>query len=161
MTQTSNVNELANVLNLKVGPGYDREKALRAIDQAVSQIESILGDMEVQDRRAQSKAAFHRFMVNLGPAMTSVAGKIRIQHNVSWIKIESLVNGHKVYISKGKLAVGRVDSTLPPNLVSGARHAGRYNGRISSWIPADVESVGRAILLLGSYDVPRTIKKRS
>lgn len=157
--QTSNGNDLTHLFNLRIGPGYNREAALSAIDRAVGQIERILADMEVQDKRQANDAAFQRFMVELAPALKGLGDRIRIQHNVSWIKIESMVNGHKVYISKGKLAVGRIDSTLPPDLVPGARHAGRYNGRIASWLPADPDSVSKAITLLGSEQV-KAMKKR-
>lgn len=157
--QTTNGSDLHSLYDLRIGPGYDRGAALAAIDKAVGQIERILADMEKQDHTESTRVAFQRFMLDLAPALKGMGDRIRVQHNVSWIKIESMVNGHKVYISKNKLAVGRVDSTLPPELVPGARHAGRYNGRISSWLPADVGAVSEAIVLLGSEQI-RSLKKR-
>lgn len=159
-TNESNT-ETNNLFQIQIGPGYDRERALKAIDTTLARIDRVLADMEAQDKRESTSRAFERFMVNLSPSLRGMDSLVKIENNVSWIKVQSLVNGHKVYISKGKLAVGRVDSTLPPDLLPGALHPTRYNGRIASWLPADVKVVARAIMLLGSEQVtPIKLKKK-
>ncbi len=148
IVQTNDVETILTNLNLKIGPGFDRERTLKAIDGAVARIETILRDMAEAERAERNMTAFERFMHSLRATLEQAGPLLSVRSNVSWIKIESRVNGHKIYVSKGKVAVGRVDSTLPAELVPGAKRAETYNGRIASWIPADVERVKNAIDLL-------------
>lgn len=86
-----------------------------------------------------------QFMAKLRPIIKLAGVRLAVTDNKSWVKI---VGQHdKVYISKGKLSVGRVESTLAPDVVEGsvAPPEDRDNGRIRSWIPADTTSVSAAI----------------
>ena len=131
--------------------GRNRDEFYRSAERAVAQIEMIMGTVESdrdRDGITESQAAFRQFMAALQAAIEEVGPAVEVSQTVGWVKIESMRNGHKVYVSKGKLAVGRIDSTLPPGLVTGSQKPGRYNGRIASWLPADTGAVAEAIRLL-------------
>src|SRR5687767_6657713 len=97
--------------------GRGREEVYRSAERAISRIEKIMGRAESEDwPMTESQAAFRRFMAKLGEAIDEVGPAVEVTQNVAWVKIQSLRSGHK-----GKLAVGRIDSTLPPELVPGAQ----------------------------------------
>lgn len=90
------------------------------------------------------------FMARLQGVLKQVGKRVSVSENASFMKLESQVNGHKIYLSKGKTVVGRVESTLGVDQVNGAVAAERPNGRIQSWIPADVNAVAEGIRRLAS-----------
>lgn len=151
---SGDVDVLAATFGLEFGPRRDRESVLNLIEQVVARVERVLREMEMEDgereeRATEGQVAFERFMARLKAPIEAAHGRVSVKSNVAWIKIESRVNGHKVYISKGKFNVGRVDSTIPHELILGARRAPEGNGRIASWLPADEQTVAEAIELLG------------
>ncbi len=86
-----------------------------------------------------------QFMAKLRPIIELAGHRIKVTENKSWVKI---VGQHdKIYVARGKLKVGRVESTLTPDVVLGsvAPPQERENGLIKSWIPADSMAVGEAI----------------
>jgi hypothetical protein len=105
-----------------------------------------------QRRQENEPSAYEEFMAALETALDRVADRIQVSERKGWIKIESLVNGHKVYIAKSKTAVSRIESTIPANRIKGAAEPDRANGRISSWIPADPNLVAQAIEILASEE---------
>lgn len=126
---------------------------LKALSDAIARIERILVHIEDRDKsratvEREERTAFERFMFGLRDTMKEVSPMVKVKSNVSWIKIESLVNGHKIYISKGKLSVGRVESTMPTWMINGAIRPGFKNGKISSWLPPTVDAVKQALKLL-------------
>ena len=153
--QNAEITQVSNVIygrfadRLKVGGAVDKDHALKVIELSIARIEHLLAELET----GEGRIAFKRFMSYLQDPLTKVKGMVRIKNNASWVKIESILNGHRIYISKGKVAVGRVDSTLPPELIEGAKAPGRRNGRIASWIPAEPAAVAAAIQLLGSSTI--------
>ncbi len=105
--------------------------------------------------RQSSRPAFEQFMASLREPISRAGDRVRVSEIAGWVKIEGM-QGHKVYIAKTVTGVSRVESTLDPRLISGARppDAGRRNGRIASWLPARIETVGEAIELLSQLDEP-------
>lgn len=91
------------------------------------------------------RIAFEQFMAHLTGVLRRYGDKIQVSDNARWVKIESIKNGHKVYVAKGKTQVNRIESTLTPDMVPGSTAPDRVNGRIASYIPADPKSVAEAI----------------
>lgn len=91
---------------------------------------------------------FDMFMERLRPVMEPLLPWLLVVDNRTWTKVESLRSGHRVYISRGKLAVGRVETTLEPELVPGSLRPPRPNGLIRSFLPADTGAVGQAIRIM-------------
>lgn len=130
------------------------QEVLRVINEAIAKCElalNLMGEPAANEQAPKSdgQEAFKRFMAALGDALHRAGDMVTVSDNVSWVKIEGR-NGHRVYVAKGKNSVGRVDSTLPPDVVPGAMPAGRRNGRIASWLPASTEAVARAIEIIAS-----------
>jgi len=111
-------------------------------------------------RRQEGPPAFEEFMAALQDAIQSAGNGIRVTDNRGWVKIESTVNGHKVYVAKGKTAVNRIESTLDPNQLSGATEPDRDNGLIRSHLRAEIEVVSQAISLLVDEDIPPPQSRR-
>ena len=146
---------IERALGLDAGPGLDREKKLVVIDSALSRIETILTEMEAeQASKTDGRFAFRQFMARLRRPILEQLGRVEVAEHSAFMQIRSRVNGHRIYISKGKLVIGRVDSTLPVGYVPGAVVPKHRNGNIRSWIPADVEVVSKAIELLGMKRLP-------
>lgn len=145
-TAASNAAETI-VAALESGAGGNQD-LLQEID------ESQIGEDEVstpapEDRGGGGgKVAFEEFMAQLSGALRRGGGNLDVSENAAWVKIESLKNGHKIYVAKGKTSVNRVESTLPPNLVPGATEPDRKNGRIVSFLPADPKVIGEALRFL-------------
>ncbi len=97
--------------------------------------------------------AYQEFLRRLQPAIDKAGDAISVIENKAWVKIESLVNGHRLYVAKGKTLVGRVESTLPPHFFRDAIRPDRDNGRIASWLPVEVRAVAEAIGVLADPDV--------
>lgn len=148
---------IERALGLDIGPGLDREETLEAVDIALSRIEGVLAGIEEAKAGAantDSRFAFRQFMARLRKPIAEQEGRVQVVENSAFMQIRSLVNGHRIYVSKGKVVVGRVDSTLPLGYVPGSMHPQHYNGSIRSWIPADIEPVSKAIELLGMEKLP-------
>jgi len=129
-----------------------RERALSEIDSALSRIEGLL--TELKGEGPDSGFAFRKFMDSLRPAITRLGTRVEVVENSAFMQIRSAVNGHRIYISKGKVVVGRIDSTIPLGYVEGSVPPKHHNGNIRSWIPADTEAVSKAIELLGMSSLP-------
>lgn len=112
------------------------------------------GMMRGGGRQAQGgRPAFEQFMAALKDPLRRAGKRVRVTEIKGWVKIEGQ-QGHKVYISKTKTGVSRVESTLDPSMIEGAQPPDRPNGRIASWIPAYPDVVGEAIGLLAELDEP-------
>ncbi len=150
---------IERVLGVNILPEMDREQVLDAVDSALARIELIMKTVDERshggDGRERERHAFHRFMDALKGPLTRYGARIEVRENRNFVKLESKINGHRVYINKGKVKVGRVDTTLPTNLIPGAVRPTHINGRIMSWIPATVQSVTLAIELLGMTEIPQ------
>ena len=103
-------------------------------------------------QQASGPLAYEEFMARLKSTLDKAGASVQVSENAAWIKIESRRNGHKVYLAKGKTQVNRIESTLPPEAVPGAVEPDRKNGRIASWIPADLGAVTVAIRQLATSD---------
>ncbi len=103
--------------------------------------------------RSGSRMSFEQFMAALQDPIRRAGPKIRVTEITGWIKIEGQ-QGHKLYVSKTKTGVSRVESTLSPEMIDGALPPDRRNGRIASWIPAQVGPVADAIDLLADLAEP-------
>jgi hypothetical protein len=106
--------------------------------------------------RSNAPAAFEQFMAALRDPLRKAGRKVRVTEIAGWVKIEGQ-QGHKVYIAKTVTGVSRVESTLDPKLVKGAKapdEGRRRNGRIASWLPARPESVAQAIDVLARLEEP-------
>lgn len=151
---------IGRALGLDIAPRLSIEQTLDAIDDALRRIDAIMA--ELGDRQgtggatatAPERTAFRRFMASLVAPLARQGKRLRVTETGTHVKIESLVNGHRLYVSKGKVRVGRVDSTLPPALIPGAVRPTHHNGRIVSWIPTTPEHVTAAIELLGTEGIP-------
>lgn len=153
---------IERALGLDIGPGLNTEQTLDAVDKALARIEAILAEMEGRGRATKEedgREAFIRFMEALKAPLARQRGRVSVSETSGFVKLTSLVNGHRIYVSKGKLRVGRIDSTLPLGMVPGSVRPTYYNGRIASWLPADTRSVARAIELLGNRDIPSPQRK--
>lgn len=118
------------------------------VDATLTEMEESVGAQE----RTASQAAFEEFMAELAGVLKKARDSVSVTEHARWVKIEGVKNGHKVYVSKGKNQVNRIESTLPPNLIPGATEPDRKNGRIASYIPADPKAVATAIRQLVQYD---------
>ncbi len=116
---------------------------------------------KMSDPQAEHRLAYEEFIAKLEPIIRNLGSKVTMTPNKSFIKFESRVNGHRLYISKGKTAVGRVECTLPPGSVDGATEPDRPNGRIASWLPVNHEVVGAALEKLGDEAEPPMPTARS
>lgn len=135
---------------------------LANIEEVISQAEVALSLLEETDGKTPAappkarpnprgdRMSFDAFMDALEGALSRSVQRVRVTAGSSFVKLESVRNGHRVYISKGKLAVGRVDSTLPPESIPGAKSPGFRNGKIASWLPPEPDAVAKAIELLAS-----------
>lgn len=137
----------------------DKRDLMRDLAKSIADAERLLALIEQAPAVQEERMAFHAFMSRLEPTIRECSDRVKVISNVSWIKIEGLTTRHKVYISKGKLAVNRVDSTLPPEAVPGAVVPTGKNGRIASWLPADAESVAYAVRLISSDETPPRKKR--
>jgi hypothetical protein len=131
----------------------DRGEALRLLAESISKCERLMALLE-RERPTEDRSAYAAFMRRLAPTLEECGERLRVTPNVTWLKIEGMTTGHRVYISKGKFAVNRVDSTLPPEVVPGAVTPTNRNGRIASWLPADAETVAYAIRLISAPKLP-------
>lgn len=107
-----------------------------------------LSDQDV----AEAPMAFEAFMGKLGDVLKRAGESVRVTELEGWIKIEGK-QGHKVYITKTKTVVNRVESTLDPDLIKGATPMAG-NGRIASVLPPNTRAVGEAIKLLATLAEP-------
>lgn len=110
--------------------------------------DTVIQDVEDQGRggqRSGGQVAFEEFMAQLEGVIRKAGDNVDVTEHSRWVKIESMKNGHKIYIAKGKNQVSRIESTLPPNLVPGAVEPDRKNGRIASYLPPDPKAVSVAI----------------
>lgn len=152
-------------LGLDIGPRLNKREALDAIDAALTRIEAMLAELESSSEGLRplgtpdSRVAFQRFMEALRAPLSRQGERISLSETSSFVKLTSRVNGHRIYVSKGKLRVGRVDSTLPLGMVPGSVRPTYHNGRIASWLPADTGAVGLAIEMLGNADIPSPQRK--
>jgi hypothetical protein len=106
--------------------------------------------------RGAAKPAFEQFMAALRDPLRRAGSRVRVSQIAGWVKIEGQ-QGHKVYIAKTMTGVSRIESTLNPELVRGAKAPDpgrRRNGRIASWLPARPEAVAQAIDVLAKLDEP-------
>ena len=146
---------IERALGLDIGPGLDQEETLSAVDHALLKLERVLATMEAERAVGpDSSFAFRQFMERLRDPIAAQGGRVTVIENAAFMQIRSAVNGHRLYISKGKTAVGRIESTIPLGYVEGAIAPKHPNGGIRSWIPADVESVSQTIGLLGMERLP-------
>lgn len=116
--------------------------------------DTVIQDVDDQGRGGQGQrgqqqsggqVAFEEFMAQLEGVIRKAGDNVDVTEHSRWVKIESMKNGHKIYIAKGKNQVSRIESTLPPNLVPGAVEPDRKNGRIASYLPPDPKAVSVAI----------------
>jgi len=110
-----------------------------------------VADMSDQDQEGEAPMAFEAFMAKLQDAIKRAGDRVEVNDLDGWVKIEGVQNGHKIYVSKTKTVVNRVESTLDPDLIRGATPRSG-NGRIASVLPADTRSVGEAIGLLANLE---------
>lgn len=103
------------------------------------------GQLEAGQQAAEVPQAWEEFLEQLEPFFQEAGDSVRVQDRAGWVKIENAQTGHKLYFNKGVTGVTRVESSLPVDAVKGAEEPGFYNGRISSIIPPNVQSVGEAI----------------
>ena len=78
-----------------------------------------------------------------------------LPENKGWVRFESTVNGHKIYVPKSQVRVGMLDTTLPVGHLNGARDLGakrdgtaRVNGKIMCRFMPDVDLVTKTLLPL-------------
>jgi hypothetical protein len=92
--------------------------------------------------------AFEAFMAALDSAIKKAGPAIHVSENAGWVKIEGPTQ-QRIYITKTKTLVNRVETTLAPELIEGAEAVPvGSNGKIASRLPADPEIVSEAIRLL-------------
>lgn len=125
------------------------EAVVVALESGATMEDTVVTDVDESGMSGQagggSKVAFEEFMAQLEGVIRKAGDNIDVTEHSRWVKIESRKNGHKVYISKGKNQVSRIESTLPPNLVPGSVEPDRKNGRIASYLPPDPKAVSVAI----------------
>ncbi len=96
------------------------------------------------------RRSFREFIGRLRGPIGDQEGRLEVRERPLRVDIRSLVNGHRVRISCGKLAAGRVETSFPPGCIADASPPTVPSVGTRSWIPADVSSVIEAIGLLGS-----------
>lgn len=119
-------------------------EAAQAASDAVDAVSQAIESGAVKPTN-EGKVAFEEFMAKMAGTLKKAGNSVEVSEKAGWIKIESTKNGHKIYVSKGKNKVSRIESTLSPDLVEGATEPDRRNGRIASLIPANTEAVESAI----------------
>jgi hypothetical protein len=62
-----------------------------------------------------------------------------LPENKGWVRFESSVNGHKVYVPKSELRMGMAETTLPVLHRNGARPMAKVNGKIVCKVLPDVD----------------------
>jgi hypothetical protein len=126
------------------------------LDKAIETVRAAAGVgvvAEISDQEmAEGPLAFEAFMSKLDSTIRKYSDRVKITELEGWMKIEGR-QGHKVYITKTKTVVNRVESTLDPDLIKGATPMAG-NGKIASVLPATVRAVNEAIQLLATLDEP-------
>ena len=149
---------IERALGLDIGPGLDREETLSAIDVALSRIDGVLAELgSERESGSDSRFAFRKFMDRLRRPIASQGERVEVLEGSAYMQIRSRVNGHRIYISKGKTSVGRVESTIPLGYINGSIQPTHHNGNIKSWMPAEVGLVSKAIELLGMERLPTLV----
>lgn len=64
------------------------------------------------------------------PLVTTDGTPSGLPENKGWVRFESAVNGHKVYVPKSVGRMGMVETTLPIQHLNGARPLPKVNGKI-------------------------------
>ena len=121
------------------------EKALETVRNAAEH--GVVAEITDQDI-AEAPMAFEAFMGRLNAVLARYADSLKVTELEGWMKIEG-PQGHKIYITKTKTVVNRVESTLDPDLIKGAE-ASTGNGRIASVLPATTKAVAEAVRLLAT-----------
>lgn len=131
-------------------PPKQMARGTRDLSQAQQQQPPAQGRTRTRER--DGKSAFEEFMTTLRQPIRQGGNKLRVTDNAGFVKIESLRNGHKIYIAKTKTVVNRIESTIPPDMIMGALEPERDNGRIVSLLPADPAVITDAIHFLVESD---------
>ena len=118
------------------------------------------GTQQGGQQQQEQTTAWEEFLEQLEPFFQEVGDKVRVLDRAGWVKIENPQTGHKLYFNKGVTGVTRVESSLAPGAVRGAAPPEFYNGRITSIIPANVQSVGEAIRVIAQAEDRLTPPRR-
>lgn len=75
-----------------------------------------------------------------------------LPENRGWVRFESALNGHKVYVPKSARVMGLSETTLPVQHLGGARPLTKVNGKIMARLVAEVPTIVLATVdgLMGS-----------
>ena len=121
----------------------------------------LLEDVDTQHQQssphvpsAHHEDAFEELLAEIRPTLEASASDLDVTVNAAWVKVESRVNGHRLYIAKGVRSVNRAQSTLPPESIMGSTVPARRNGRIASQVPATLWGITAAIDLMCSRSTP-------
>ena len=100
----------------------------------------------------QNTAAYLKFVADLKseceargiPLVTTPGTETGLPENKGWVCFQSSVNGHKTYVPKSELRMGKADTTLPVANRAGAESLGvtrsgkpRVNGKIQCRVQPD------------------------
>lgn len=108
-------------------------------------------------KKAQSVTAYEAFIEGVRELVgTETWQRLEVLDQAAWIQVRG--DHGRIYVAKNTTAISRVESTLEPHDVPdvpmaplGARNASepdRVNGRIKSWLRADVGVVAQAVRLI-------------
>lgn len=71
-----------------------------------------------------------------------------LPENKGWVRFESTVNGHKLYVPKSELRMGQCETTCPVAMRNGGRPLPKFNGKIAARFVPDVDLIASTVIPL-------------
>jgi hypothetical protein len=105
---------------------------------------------------SKNEAAFTTFVAalkskceDLGiPLVTTEGTSTGLPENKGWVRLESAVNGHKLYVPKSVTKMGPCETTVPCQMKPGSIPMKSFNGKIQTKFQPDVELLVEHVLCL-------------
>lgn len=80
------------------------------------------------------------------PLVESQGTDTGLPENKGWVRFESAVNGHKLYVPKSELRMGLCETTLPIGNCNGAKPLPKVNGKIMTRFTPDADLIADTIV---------------
>ena len=91
------------------------------------------------------KASFELVLESVAAQLA--ASPVKVSENKGWVKIESLVNGHKTYVAKQKAkALVRIETTVDLSGLEGFEPLAKPNGRVAGTITPELLGVALEVM---------------
>lgn len=75
------------------------------------------------------------------PLVTAEGTQTGLPENAGWVRLESPVNGHKLYVPKSVTRMGLCETTLPVLNRNGSKHMPKVNGKIVCRVIPEIDVI--------------------